>query len=55
MAKGSRATIKALKEQIKAVERAINEKMKKGDMRGANSMMKKLTKLKRQLKSYRYK
>jgi len=44
----------ALKKQIKAIEIAIKEKMRQGDLRGVNSLQKKLTKTKRELKRYDY-
>ncbi len=53
-AKNKKYTIKALQEQIKLVEETIEKKLKTGDVRGVNSMMKKLTKLKRELKRYKY-
>ena len=53
-AKNKKFTIKALEEQIKIIEETIEKKIKTGDTRGLNQMMKKLTKLKRELKRYKY-
>jgi len=47
-------TQKVLKEQIEAIEKAIEKKMEEGDLRGVNAMQKKLTKLRRELKRYEY-
>ena len=53
-AKNKKYTQKAIKEQIAAVEDAIIKKMKSGDTRGVNTMQKKLTNLKKELKRYKY-
>jgi len=53
-AKNKKYTKKAIKEQIQAVEEAIIQKMKTGDTRGVNTMQKKLTNLKKELKRYKY-
>ena len=44
----------ALEKQIAAVETAIREKIKARDLRGINSLQKKLTKLWKEWKRYKY-
>jgi len=46
--KNKKYTLKALEQEIKAVELAIEGKLKTGDNRGINSLLKKLSKLKKE-------
>ena len=46
--KSKKGTLKALELEIKAVEEAIENKLKAGDNRGINALLKKLSKLKKE-------
>ena len=47
----SKELIKTTKKEIKELESLIKNKIKSGDLRGLNSIQKRLTKLKRKLKN----